>query len=117
MNALQDDDKQWLTFWSVYMVFNILEEFGLRYVVSMFTIMGQSFYYELKFAAIIYLMFMNGATHVFELVIEPLMGRYQKKIDQAIKDAAALSDEFKNTAFTDKDDFIVSILFLVHDQR
>ena len=94
------------TFWSVYMVFNTVEEFGLRYIVNSFTIMGQSFYFELKFAAVIFLMFFNGATKIFEMFVEPTMHKYQKKVDKAIEEAAALSEEFKNTAFTEKDDFI-----------
>ena len=32
------------TFWSIYMLFNVFEEFGLRYIVNSLTIMGQSFY-------------------------------------------------------------------------
>ena len=68
-----DDDKQWLTFWSVYMVFNFLEEFGLRYVITWFTFFGQSFYYEFKAAVVVYLMFFHGAERIFTLVVEPFM--------------------------------------------
>lgn len=51
-------------------------------------------------------MFFNGATKIFEMFVEPAMHKYQKKVDKAIEEAAALSTEFKNTAFTEKDDFI-----------
>ena len=97
-----EDDKHWLTFWSVYMIFNILEEFGLRYVVEFVVIMGQSFYFELKFAAIIWLMFFNGATTIFDTFIEPAMGKYQKKVDEAIEKAAELAEEFRNTKTSEK---------------
>ena len=37
MHIAAHDDTQWLTFWSVYVVFNCMEEFGLRYVIEWFT--------------------------------------------------------------------------------
>ncbi len=97
-----EDDKHWLTFWSIYMVFNLLEEFGLKYIVNMFVIMGQSFYFEIKLAFIIWLMFLGGATTVFDMFVEPAMKKHSQKIDKAIKYANELSQEFKDTAFTEK---------------
>lgn len=78
------------------MLFNVLEEFGLQYAISALTFvslglvildcvdllwsrlmvqMGQSFYYEIKAVAVLYLMFFNGAETIFETVIKPFMDK------------------------------------------
>mmetsp|Transcript_86977 Transcript_86977/g.174005 ORF Transcript_86977/g.174005 Transcript_86977/m.174005 type:complete len:158 (+) Transcript_86977:91-564(+) len=100
------DDTQWLTFWSVYSVFTFFEEFGLRYVITCFTFFGQSFYYEIKAAIIVWLMFFNGAEFIFKTFVKPFMAEYQKTIDDAVKKASDMAEEKKNEALSDPDGFI-----------
>mmetsp|Transcript_14752 Transcript_14752/g.22073 ORF Transcript_14752/g.22073 Transcript_14752/m.22073 type:complete len:112 (+) Transcript_14752:1-336(+) len=88
------------------MVFNVLEEFGLRYIIKWFTLFGQSFYYEFRAAVVVWLMFFNGAQVIFEKVIEPLMESYQKEIDAAIKQVSDMADDVKQEAISDPDGFV-----------
>ena len=54
-----DDDRQWLTFWMIMMLFFLAERFTDVLLSQM------SMYYELKFAAIVWLMFAHGADKLY----------------------------------------------------
>ena len=75
----EDDDKQWLTYWVVFGLFNILDQFAgfiLRFI---------PFYYVLKVASLIWLFHpaAQGATYVFNEYIHPLWEEYGGKIEEA----------------------------------
>ena len=72
-----DDDKQWLTYWVCFGVFNIFETFAgiiLRFI---------PFYYFLKVGFLVYLFHPNtlGANWVYKNVIVPHMADYEKRLD------------------------------------
>ena len=73
-----DDDKQWLTYWVCFGVFNIFETFAgiiLRFI---------PFYYFLKVGFLIYLFhpYTLGAVTVYKTVILPHMAEYEKRLGQ-----------------------------------
>jgi hypothetical protein len=49
-----DDDRQWLTFWMIMMIFFLMERFTDVLLSRL------RFYYELKFLAVVWLMFFQG---------------------------------------------------------
>eukprot|EP00616_Rhizochromulina_sp_CCMP1243_P019280 CAMPEP_0118964398 /NCGR_PEP_ID=MMETSP1173-20130426/2105_1 /TAXON_ID=1034831 /ORGANISM="Rhizochromulina marina cf, Strain CCMP1243" /LENGTH=136 /DNA_ID=CAMNT_0006912851 /DNA_START=96 /DNA_END=506 /DNA_ORIENTATION=- len=85
-----EDDKQWLMFWIVMSLVNTLETFGIQYVIEAVSIQGNSFYYELKAAFVVYLMFFKGATQIFDTFVSPFVSKYEKHIDEAIAKAQQL---------------------------
>ena len=68
-----DDDRQWLTFWIIMMVFFIVERFADVLLSQL------PRYYEAKFAALIWLMFYQGADKIYRLVRATL-----KKLSRAL---------------------------------
>ena len=73
-----DDDKQWLTYWVCFGVFNVFEQFAgiiLRFI---------PFYYFLKIGFLVYLFhpYTLGATTVYKNIILPHMAAYEKRIDE-----------------------------------
>uniref|UniRef100_A0A7S2WB49 HVA22-like protein n=1 Tax=Mucochytrium quahogii TaxID=96639 RepID=A0A7S2WB49_9STRA len=72
---------QWLTFWIVNTYFSIAEVFGdtlLSWV---------PFYYQAKVFILIWLVlpYFNGATTLYEKVIDPYLHRYEKDIDRGVE--------------------------------
>lgn len=68
----EDDDKMWLTYWVVFGLFNILDQFAgfiLRFI---------PFYYVLKVACLIWLFHPTGqgALYVFDEYVHPLWEEY-----------------------------------------
>ena len=74
-----DDDKQWLTYWVVFGIFNILDQFA-GIILSFIP-----FYYVLKVATLIWLFHPAsvGATYVYKEHIHPLWVQYGGKIEEA----------------------------------
>ena len=61
-----DDDRQWLTFWIIMMSFFLLER------VADVLLSKLSLYYELKFAAVMWLMFFQGADKIYRTIRKSL---------------------------------------------
>ena len=71
-----DDDKQWLTYWVCFGLFNIVDQFAgiiLQFI---------PFYFFLKLAFLVWLFHPAtlGATTIFNLVILPYMTEYGDRI-------------------------------------
>ena len=85
----EDDDKQWLTYWVVFGIFNILDQFAgfiLRFI---------PFYYVLKVAVLIWLFHpaAQGATYIFNEHIHPLWVEYGGKIEEAQRELEKLAKD------------------------
>lgn len=83
-----DDDKQWLTYWVVFGLFNILDQF------AGFILHLVPFYYFLKLLFMVWLFHpsLQGATTVYNIYILPTMKEYEKHIiagEEAIANAAS----------------------------
>ena len=76
-----DDDKQWLTYWTVFAAFNILETF-VDLIIYWFP-----FFYLFKsiFFLWLYLPQTQGATLVFNSVINPYLLKNESKIDAKVE--------------------------------
>ena len=71
-----DDDKQWLTYWVVFGLFNILDHFA-GFILTLIP-----FYYFLKLIFMVWLFHPAtcGATFVYNMYILPNMKQYEKHI-------------------------------------
>ena len=76
-----DDDKQWLTYWVIFGIFSIADQFA-GFILSLIP-----FYYVLKVATLIWLFHpaTNGATTLYYNFIQPYWKEYESVIDQAQK--------------------------------
>ena len=76
-----DDDKQWLTYWVVFGLFNILDQF------AGFILTFIPFYYFLKLIFMVWLFHPAtvGATWIYNSYILPNMKQYEKHIEAAEK--------------------------------
>ena len=54
-----DDDRQWLSFWMIFFVFSCVERFTAVLLSRV------PMYYQLKLGALVYLMFFDGASHLY----------------------------------------------------
>jgi len=72
-----EDDAQWLTYWIVFSFFSLVESF------TDFFLFWIPFYYLFKMLALIwlYLPQTRGADLVFKRVVDPLLSKYEKRID------------------------------------
>ena len=83
-----DDDKQWLTYWVVFGLFNILDQF------AGFILTFIPFYFFLKLVFLVWLFHPSsqGATTIYNNYILPNMSQYEKHIagiEKSVADAAA----------------------------
>ena len=83
-----DDDKQWLTYWVVFGLFNIVDQF------AGFILTFIPFYFFLKLIFLVWLFhpISQGATTVYNMYILPNMKQYEKHIEaleKSVGDAAA----------------------------
>ena len=84
----EDDDKQWLTYWVVFGLFNIIDQFA-GFILSFIP-----FYYLMKLCFLIWLFhpISKGATTIYDHFVLPNMRQYEKQIaavEQKVSDAAA----------------------------
>ena len=82
-----DDDKQWLTYWVVFGLFNIVDQF------AGFILTFIPFYFFLKLIFLVWLFhpISCGATTIYNTYILPNMKQYEKHIksaEKAVSDAA-----------------------------
>ena len=83
-----EDDKQWLTYWSIFGLFNFIDNLGasvLSYI---------PFYYLIKLLILIWLQnpMTNGATIVYNKYVRPV----QRKHANVIEDIAEAIESFIN---------------------
>ena len=76
-----NDDKQWLTYWAVFGIFTLLDQFAniiLRII---------PFYFVIKIAFLIWCFMPNtmGALFVYNKLVGPYFRKYENKIDQKIE--------------------------------
>ena len=71
-----DDDKQWLTYWVVFGIFNIIDQF------AGFILTFIPFYFFLKLIFLVWLFHpaSQGATTIYNTYILPNMKQYEKHI-------------------------------------
>ena len=76
-----DDDKQWLTYWVCFGVFNIIDQF------AGFILVWIPFYYFIKIMFLIYLFHpaTRGAETMYTWYILPIMEKYEKQIEEVEK--------------------------------
>ncbi|OII71537.1 TB2 HVA22 family protein [Cryptosporidium andersoni] len=88
------DDKQWLTYWVVYAIFNIVEAFT---DLILFWI---PFYYlgKLCFLFWLFLPEMKGAEVLYLNLFRPILLKFQNKIDKALDDVMDVSHAAKIVA-------------------
>ena len=84
-----DDDKIWLTYWCVFGIFTLLDDwlgFLLAYI---------PFYFYIRLMIFLYLMLpqFGGARIVYEKLLRPLLIKHQSRIEQIIKDVSGGSAE------------------------
>jgi len=79
-----DDDKIWLTYWCVFGIFSLVDEFG-GIILSLIP-----FYYYIRLVFFIWMMHptTQGATVVYKTVLSPLLKKNKDKIETLIKDIA-----------------------------
>jgi receptor expression-enhancing protein 5/6 len=72
-----EDDKLWLTYWCVFGVFTLVDEFG-------FIILNLiPFYFYIKLLFFLWLMApqTKGATVVYSYILKPLLDKHKNRID------------------------------------
>ena len=80
-SPVYDDDKQWLTYWAIYGIFTLLDQFAniiLRII---------PFYFVIKILFLIWCFMPNtmGALFVYNKLVGPYFRKYENKIDLKIE--------------------------------
>jgi len=85
------DDKQWLTYWVVFALFTVIES------ITDFFIPWIPFYFVAKMGFLIWLYYptTKGAEVVFTKVIDPVLTKYQPRIEQASNKANQMAQSAK----------------------
>ena len=76
-----DDDKQWITYWAIYGIFTLIDQFAnivLRII---------PFYFVIKILFLIWCFMPNtmGALFIYNKIVGPYFRKYENKIDQKIE--------------------------------
>ena len=76
-----DDDKQWLTYWAIYGIFTLLDQFA-NFILRIFP-----FYFVLKILFLIWCFMPNtmGALFIYNKVVAPYFRKYEDRIDKKIE--------------------------------
>ncbi len=84
-----DDDKQWLTYWAVYAVFDFLDLFA-GFILKIIP-----FYYILKLIFLIWCFMPNtqGALIVYNHIIKKFFIKYENNLDQLVNKVMKRSQE------------------------
>jgi receptor expression-enhancing protein 5/6 len=90
----EDDDKQWLIYWSIYGMFILIDDYS-TFFISYFP-----YYYTLKLAFIIWLYFptTKGAILIYNLFLKSLFEKHHDKFDSIIGKIVGESKDFINQA-------------------
>ncbi|GBG26489.1 Receptor expression-enhancing protein 5 [Hondaea fermentalgiana] len=96
----KDDDTQWLTYWVVYAVFNLVETFA-GIILFWFP-----FYYSFKFGFLIWLFLPNvrGAQYLYSNFILPMFLQQEKRFGEAMERLASGNDFDELDAEDDDED-------------
>lgn len=96
----KDDDTQWLTYWVVYAVFNLIETF-VGIILFWFP-----FYYSFKFGFLIWLFLPNvrGAQYLYTNFVLPMFLEQEKRIGEALGRLSAEEEEEEGFGLDDDDD-------------
>ncbi|KAI7825139.1 TB2/DP1, HVA22 family-domain-containing protein, partial [Gamsiella multidivaricata] len=93
-----DDDKQWLTYWTVYGFVSILESF------TDILLYWFPFYFFLKTVFLLWLMIpsFNGAATIYNRVLRPFLVQHKSEIDASYQNlkakVSAVASEFDGSA-------------------
>lgn len=89
-----DDDKQWLTYWIIFGIFTLLDDF-LGCILNMIP-----YYFWIKLVFFIYLFApqTNGSKTIYEKVVKPLLDKYKDKIEQLISEVKSSAGDAANLA-------------------
>ena len=76
-----DDDRQWLTYWAIYGIFTLLDQFA-NFILRIFP-----FYFVLKILFLIWCFMPNtmGALFIYNKVVAPYFRKYEDRIDKKIE--------------------------------
>ena len=76
-----DDDKQWLTYWAIYGLFTLLDQFA-NIILRIFP-----FYFIFKIIFLIWCFMPNtmGALFIYNKFVGPYFKQYEEKIDKKIE--------------------------------
>ena len=76
-----DDDKQWLTYWAIYGLFTLLDQFA-NIILRIFP-----FYFIFKILFLIWCFMPNtmGALFIYNKFVAPYFKKYEEKIDKKIE--------------------------------
>eukprot|EP00736_Rhodelphis_marinus_P008239 Rmarinus@m.25967 len=75
----EEDDKQWLTYWVCYALLNIVELFE-------FFISWLPMYYELKLFLIVWLVFAQGATVLYDKQIRKFFLQHHATVEKHLQE-------------------------------
>lgn len=83
----EDDDKEWLTYWTIFGLASLMDDFG-GFLLSFIP-----FYYYLRLAFFVYLMApqTKGALTIYRFIVGPILKQHKDKIQ-------AFIDEVKGSA-------------------
>jgi len=78
-----DDDKEWLTYWIIFGIFTLLDDFA-GFLLSMIP-----YYFWIKLAFFVYLFapMTKGSQTIYNTVVKPLLDQYKDKIEGLISDS------------------------------
>lgn len=76
-----DDDKVWLTYWCVFGIFTVIDEFG-GIVLSLIP-----FYFYIKLGFFLWLMLpqTRGASKIYTIILKPILDQHKEKINRIIE--------------------------------
>lgn len=77
-----EDDKVWLTYWCVFGIFTLVDEFG-GIILSLIP-----FYHYIKLAFFVWMMHpaTHGATTVYKVILKPLLEAHRPRIEKFIEE-------------------------------
>jgi receptor expression-enhancing protein 5/6 len=77
-----DDDKEWLTYWIIFGIFTLLDDFA-GFLLSMIP-----YYFWIKLAFFVYLFapMTKGSQTIYNTVVKPLLDQYKDKIEELISE-------------------------------
>mmetsp|Transcript_8181 Transcript_8181/g.7599 ORF Transcript_8181/g.7599 Transcript_8181/m.7599 type:complete len:134 (-) Transcript_8181:203-604(-) len=89
-----DDDKIWLTYWCVFGVFSLVDEFG-GVLLSLIP-----FYYYIKLALFIWMMnpTTQGSNVIYKSVLRPLLLQHKDRIQKFINEVKGEAMNFAKEA-------------------
>lgn len=90
----EDDDKEWLTYWTIFGVFSLLDEFGG--IILSFV----PFYYYIRLGIFFFLMApqTKGALSIYKYVVGPILKQHKDKIEAFINEIKGSASDISAAA-------------------